>query len=150
MLLMTTAAGGPGAVAPTGWIADDETFGARLALVRQRKGWNIAEAARTCGVNGESWRLWEQGRSPSRLTTIAMAIASAAGCDYLWLVHGPQRGGMRPTTGYTPDARVVARIGHDPNGQAHATTRRGATTRPVSQTRPLRRGSSRPETPVAI
>ena len=145
MLAMTTATGGPGSVAPTGWIADDDTFGARLALVRQRMGWNIAEAARTCGVNGESWRLWEQGRSPSRLTTIAMGIASATGCDYLWLVHGPDRGGARPTTRYALP-RVLAQIGHDVPRRPRA--RPELATRPVTQTRPI--GRTRPETPVAV
>lgn len=143
---MTTAAGER---AEPGWIADTESFGARLALIRQRMGWNIAEAARACGVNAESWRLWEQGRQPSRLTTIAMAIASASGCDYLWLVHGPGRGGsVRPPTGYAPGERVIAKIG-DPIRETRVAIHKGATTRPVRQTRPMRR-QSRPVTPVAV
>lgn len=148
MLPMTTAAAGP--VASTGWTADDESFGARLALIRQRMSWNIAEAARACGVNGESWRLWEQGRMPSRITTIAMSIASASGCDYLWLVHGPGRGGsVLPTTGYASDARVIATIGEDPINRPEARIHRSLSTRPVIRTRPMGH-RSRPETPVAV
>lgn len=73
------------------WIPDDSTFGARLAMVRQRMGWgNVAEAARACGLDRESWRLWEQtNREPRRMTTICMTIASHAGCDVDWLLWGP-------------------------------------------------------------
>lgn len=71
------------------WIPDDSTLGARLALVRQRMKWNIAEAARECGVTTESWRLWEQsGRSPRSLVTIAMAISTRTGVDPDWLIRG--------------------------------------------------------------
>lgn len=39
-----------------GWRADDSTFGARLALVRQRMGWgNVKEAALACGRAGSDW-----------------------------------------------------------------------------------------------
>lgn len=133
------------------WIPTDADFGSRLALIRHRMGWNMKEAARECGVPAPTWRLWEvEGALPRNIVTIAMAISQKAGCDYLWLVHGPDRGGMRPPTGYAPGARVLARIGDEPNGPARTAIHRAATTRPVSQTRPLRRGSSRPETPVAV
>jgi len=49
------------AVEPS-WIPSDATFGARLALVRQHRGWtNVKEAALSCGLPVESWRGWEQG-----------------------------------------------------------------------------------------
>lgn len=72
------------------WTADASTFGARLALVRQHMGWgNVKTAAEKCGLPVESWRNWERdGVEPRRMTTIAMTIASATGCDFLWLVHG--------------------------------------------------------------
>ena len=35
------------------WIPED-TFGSRLALVRQHMGWNMAEAARACDVDPQS------------------------------------------------------------------------------------------------
>jgi len=65
---------------------------------------------------------------PRRLVTIAMTIATRTGCDYLWLVHGPARGAIKPiATGMRLDphvvATVVAREASDP-------------LRPVRQTRP--------------
>lgn len=91
-----TDAAAEAATTSTSWVASDDTFGARLALIRQKMGWNIAKAARECGLDGESWRLWEQaGREPSRLITICMAIATRTGCDYMWLVHGPSGAMLR-------------------------------------------------------
>lgn len=123
-----------------GWIADATSFGARLVLVRQRMGWsNVTEAARQCGLHAESWRLWEQGRMPSRLTTIAKTIATRSGCDYLWLVHGPDRG-QTPSTGPYPAPRVLSR--RKPRSRdvaAHALP----ATRPVRQTRPFGQPSRR-------
>jgi len=44
------------------------TFGARLALVRHKMGWNIKEAATSCGLPAQSWRGWEvDGREPHRI-----------------------------------------------------------------------------------
>ena len=135
----------PVAEAP-GWIADAGTFGARLVLVRQRMGWsNVTEAARQCGLHAESWRLWEQGRMPSRITTIAMAISTRAGCDYLWLVHGPNRGGATLSS-IESDARIVA-IG----GSRHPVRSSDVvTTRPVRQTRPTGDVTRRPLTAMAL
>lgn len=79
-------------VAPSeaAWTPDDATFGARLALVRQRKAWgNVKQAALACRVPAESWRTWErdgvvpQGRHYFK---ICEKIAAATGCDYGWLV----------------------------------------------------------------
>ena len=132
------------------WIADDATFGARLALVRQRMGWgNVKTAATECGLPTESWRHWERdGLEPRRLVTIAMAIATKTGCDYRWLVHGPDRGDVRLTGRYDA-VKVIAIVGEarSPH-QRHV--RRESPTRPVRQTRPIERGSSRPRTPVAV
>ena len=117
-----------------GWIADDSTFGARLALVRQRMGWtNVKEAATACGLPAENWRRWERGETePRRIVTIAMTIATRAGCDYLWLVHGPNRGGATLSSSNS-DARIVA-VG----GSRHPVRSADVvTTRPVRQTRPL-------------
>lgn len=133
------------------WTPTDADFGSRLALVRHRMGWNVKEAARECGLPAATWRLWEvEGALPRNILTIAMAIATRTGCDYLWLVHGPDRGGARPTTGYAPGGRVIARIGDDPNTRPHTSIHRGLATRPVIQTRPIRNRSSRPVTPVAV
>lgn len=137
------------------WTADDSSFGARLALVRQRMGWgNVKTAAEACGLPVESWRNWERdGVEPRRLTTIAMAIATKTGCDYLWLVHGPNRGARVPTGRYGK-TRVLRRrqaavqpadVGTF--GQLRASSH---SSRPVRQTRPIIGGSPRPLSAVVL
>jgi hypothetical protein len=120
-----------------GWTADDSTFGARLALIRQRMGWsNIAMAARACGLPTDSWRNWEvDGREPHRLVTIAMAIATASGCDYLWLVHGPERGSTA-LSGRYGSTRVIARVVPIDAPRPDAPAMSGDTRRAVRQTQP--------------
>lgn len=73
--------------AEAGWIPDVSTFGARLALVRQRMGWgNVAEAALACGVPVASWRNWERdGRKPRDLPGVVQAIAARTGVSAVWL-----------------------------------------------------------------
>lgn len=72
-----------------GWTVDDSTFGARLALVRQRMQWNIKEAARECGIPAASWGSWESGSMPRRYTEMCQLIADRTGADVSWLVMGP-------------------------------------------------------------
>jgi hypothetical protein len=119
---------------------------------------NVKEAALACGLPPENWRRWERdGIEPRRLTTIAMTIATATGCDYLWLVHGPDRGGAVPTRHYFPGQRVLAQIPPEStrravgdtseNGQALNQTYHA---RPVRQTRPVVGAAPRPLTPVAV
>lgn len=84
-----------------GWVANDTTFGARLALVRQRMAWgNVKEAALACGIATQSWRTWERdGVPPRNLEEACKKISARTGCDYGWLALG------RPTGGaYTPTA----------------------------------------------
>lgn len=70
------------------WIPED-TFGARLALVRQQLGgWNVKRAAAHCGIEPENWRRWEAGRLPRDVSTVARQIARATGVDYRWLMLG--------------------------------------------------------------
>lgn len=125
-----------------GWTPDDATFGARLALIRQRMGWgNVKKAADECGLPVETWRTWERdGVVPNRLVTIAMTIATKTGCDYLWLVHGPARGGAMPIGRYGRRPRVVATVA----GQAAAGPVSLDTMRPVTQTRPVPAKVARP------
>lgn len=128
------------------WTPDDSTFGARLAMIRQRMGWgNIAKAAKECGVPTDSWRNWEvDNREPHRMTTIAMSIATRTGCDYRWLVHGPDRGDLlprldsnqKPTGNFPETGRLIIRSG-DPD-RPH---RPG---RPVRETRPIAGLARRP------
>lgn len=75
--------------APEGepWIPVD-TFGARLALVRQHLGLNALEAATRCGLNDQSWRNWEAGSSPRGMNEVARKIADALHVDYTWLMAG--------------------------------------------------------------
>ncbi len=69
------------------WVPKD-TFGARLALVRQRMGWNVREAATTCGQKPQSWSNWEDGAGCRHMEDVARAISDATGCDYVWLMAG--------------------------------------------------------------
>lgn len=88
-----------------GWTVDDSTFGARLALVRQRMQWNIKEAARECGIPAASWGSWENGAMPRRYTEMCRLIAERTGADYGWLLDGPhlmgKAGEARTTHGYS-------------------------------------------------
>ncbi|MBM0256383.1 helix-turn-helix transcriptional regulator [Micromonospora sp. 4G55] len=81
----------------TGWTADDSSFGARLALVRQRMGWgNVKEAATQCGVPAESWRTWERDNvAPRNLLDVVEKISNRSGCDYAWLLAGQRLQGHR-------------------------------------------------------
>lgn len=117
-----------------GWVPDDSTFGARLALVRQRMGWNIKEAGVACVISPESWRRWEAGKTePKSYMSICMRIAGVTGVDYRWLALGPdgrvpsEAGAMAATPTYRP-GRLVATI-PTPNA------------RPVVRAAPLRHPS---------
>lgn len=124
----------------SGWTADDSTFGARLALVRQRMGWgNVKEAAVACGLPPESWRRWERdGRAPRDKDEIAWRIAERTGCDYGWLLAGPRlttyasdRGAGRPEAN-SRYPRMSARTERTrPNGHPKRTAPDPATRRPA-------------------
>lgn len=113
---------------PSTWVPTDLTFGARLALVRQRMAWgNVKQAATACGLPVQSWRTWERdGVVPRHIVTVAKQIAAVTGCDYLWLLLGPDRGAASPglvqISRYGIGERVLDRAAH---------------TRPVRQTRPV-------------
>ncbi len=85
-----------------GWTVDDSTFGARLALVRQRMQWNIKEAARECGIPAASWGTWENGAMPRRYTEMCRLIANRTGADLGWLVMGPEDKGAQATASWLP------------------------------------------------
>lgn len=69
------------------WVPED-TFAARLALVRNHMGWNVKEAADECGIPEQNWRNWEAGRSPHRIHEKVRKIADRTGVDYRWLLAG--------------------------------------------------------------
>lgn len=121
---MTTSVGEE--EARTGWVANDSTFGARLALIRQRMHWgNVKEAADACGLPAESWRRWERdGRAPRDVVDIASTISERTGCDFGWLLAG---------------SRLTSSGGSHPIGRYHPTgTTRPSGRRPAS--RPARGG----------
>lgn len=78
-----------------GWTPDDSTFGARLALIRQRMGWgNVKEAALACGLPVASWRNWERdGRMPRDVIGICRKISQTTGVDLAWLAGLPRQSG---------------------------------------------------------
>lgn len=107
-------------------------------------GWgNVAEAAKACGLPVDSWRNWERdNRAPRRITVIAKQISTASGCDYLWLLLGPDQTGDGGTTRqYFAGTRPVATIGQG--------TRDLSGRRPVRRTQPRAANRSRPVTAVA-
>lgn len=59
-------------------------------MVRQKKGWNLAEAAEACGIPEATWREWElNGRTPRNISEIAIQISDHAdGVDDYWLSTG--------------------------------------------------------------
>lgn len=81
-----------------GWTADDSTFGARLALIRQRQGWgNVKEAAIACGIATETWRTWERdGVLPRNYAQVCQRISEATGADHYWLLTGTKSSGPPP------------------------------------------------------
>lgn len=75
------------ALRPDPWVPED-SFGGRLALVRQAMRWNVKEAADACGLNDQSWRNWEDGRKCRDLVAVAEHIHDATGVNLAWLVMG--------------------------------------------------------------
>lgn len=83
----------PGERVTIGWVPDDNTVGARLILIRQRKGWtNLSYAAKACDVAPETWRAWENNtnKNPRNYEAIVAKIARKSGCDAGWLYAGPE------------------------------------------------------------
>jgi len=132
MAIQTTGTG-------TSWVPTDGTFGARLALVRQRMAWgNVKEAAEACGLPVESWRTWERdGVSPRRIVEVSQLIAERTGCSFAWLLTGTAT--IREAT-----ARRRDRHGHHTDPPPPAATR--PTGRKTPSTRPpsYRTGARRP------
>lgn len=80
---------------PAPWVPKN-TFGARLALIRQRYGWNVKEAADACGLDAGSWHNWESGKSPRRFEEVTEQIAMESDSDLAWLR------GLRGLDGLSP------------------------------------------------
>lgn len=123
------------------WVPSDASFAARLALVRHRMGWNLKEAAHECGFPAQTWRIWEvDGSIPRDQVTVAKQIAGVTGCDYLWLLMGPDLPSS-PTRQYFSHDRIVVAA-----DRVQIPAPRG----PVGRTRPITRGSVRLVTSGAI
>lgn len=90
---MTTAA-----TTGSAWVPE-LTFAARLALVRNRMGWNAKEAALACGLPAQSWRNWEATKRPHDFEAVCRKIADRTGCDLAWLMgaSNPRVTGEYPT-----------------------------------------------------
>lgn len=84
------------------WVPED-TFGSRLALVRQAMKWNVKEAAEACGLNDQSWRNWEEGKRPRDLLDVAHKIAEATLINEAWIVMG----GATRTGSFSPELTVL-------------------------------------------
>ncbi len=76
------------------WVPRD-TFGARLALIRQwLGGWNVKKTAELCEIDDQSWRNWESkpDATPRDYEGVCRKIAEHTGCDLTWLkAGGPTR-----------------------------------------------------------
>lgn len=102
----------------TGRIPQD-TFGTRLAIIRQAMGWSASKAAFNCGDLGEqNWRNWEDGKRPRDYEAVCHRIAAATGFDLDWIMRG---GPLEPQNWKEmsrPDLRVLPGSGSsDPSGR---------------------------------
>lgn len=93
-----------------GWIPG-ETFGKRLAEIRQVMGWNSSEAAEACGLSRVSWQNWEAGAKPRDYEDACKQIAAATGCSLVWLMTGQRVAGADSKIGNfaTPPSWVTKR-----------------------------------------
>ena len=76
-----------------------DTWGTRLAIVRQKMGWNITEAGRETGITATSWQNWENGKGCRQVHKMAAKIARSTGISFTWLVAGG------PLAAADPDVR---------------------------------------------
>lgn len=91
------------------WVPDASTFGARLALVRWRMGWNIREAERECNISQNLWGGWEAGKEPRNFIEIVNRIVLRTQVDRVWLMtgEGSPAPGPRPVTDVFRDGTVA-------------------------------------------
>ncbi|MEX1078923.1 MAG: helix-turn-helix domain-containing protein [Homoserinimonas sp.] len=77
-----------GTTSTKSWVPDTESFGARLALVRWKMGWNLKEASAECELSANSWSQWEEGAMPRNYPQAVMSISARTGVDLYWLMTG--------------------------------------------------------------
>lgn len=70
----------------------DDTFAARLVLVRHQTGLSQQEAAEMSGIPHRTWEGWEQRpeRIPANYPEVCRRISAALGVDYGWLMMGDE------------------------------------------------------------
>lgn len=95
------------------WIPDVSTFGARLALVRWRMGWNVREAERECNLSQNTWGNWEEGALPRDLNSVVNRIVLRTQVAKMWLLTGEGS----PEPGNTPNG-TVGSVGLDPTASS--------------------------------
>lgn len=76
------------------------TFPARLAIVRNKLGWNAKEAALACGFPAQNWRNWEAGKKPHDYEQVCQQIHERTRVDLRWLMGANPRGGHLVNDGY--------------------------------------------------
>jgi hypothetical protein len=66
-----------------------DTFGARLAVMRQAMGgWNVKKVADHCGINDQVWRNWEAGIRPRDYVEVCRLIAERLDFEFEWVALG--------------------------------------------------------------
>lgn len=74
------AGGGP-------WIPEN-SFGARLRMVRRELGLSVEDVADVCGLSASTWSYWERGGHPQKMNETVDKITQATGVDRDWLMWG--------------------------------------------------------------
>lgn len=85
------------------WIPED-TFAARLALIRTQLRLNVKQAAERCEISEVTWRSWERGARPQAMDKVVRKIADKLGADPNWLMWG---GALTTTCSSLPSLSLV-------------------------------------------
>lgn len=91
------------------WIPED-SFGARLALIRQRFHWNVTEAANASGISPATWTTWEGGSLPRDFIATCEKIATATGCSMRWLAGAQNWKILKGRHTYQPELAGVRHL----------------------------------------
>ena len=96
----------------------EDAFGTRLAIVRQKMGWNISEAARECGLKAATWTTWEEGPTlPRNIYEVCESIAARTRYSYEWLLNG---GPLVPPAGVRNRCTFLGELRLIPGGRGEA------------------------------
>lgn len=92
------------------WVPED-TFGARLVLLRRQLGMSVEDMAIACGQKPATWSTWERGASPRGMAAVVASISLATGVSRDWLMWGGPLGGGNGDDPSRVGGRVVGRGG---------------------------------------